>query len=296
MNLEKKSKHRFFERIRLKHRDPKTMQMDSEVFRQSVELARLAVDLASLAWQRGGSNEEPLAFLDHAAHLVNEAAKLTGFSPDEAVKSMMGERWEDRAARQIPMSALYGEEPGEYEAIMEDGTKFAFARFTTERGWREFLARHFERVLPDWLKNGIFENLSKSLDSKTGVDNEQRRESALKAAIEFFYSTAWNGLEHLLDQAAKDNHKATPKNWPAVVLKRWIELQTKWSVESYPKKWKEHGLEYTVLQSLAQTRRLGNKAKGSGKRQTAKQPEGTTLNAGSPRKEQGKARKKQGRG
>lgn len=295
MNM-KGSKHRFFQRIRLKHRDTKTMQMNEEMFTQSVQLAHLAVDLSKLAWQRNGSNEEPLAFLDYAAHLVNEASKLTGFSSEEAFDSMMQQNAEEREASQIPVSALYGNDAGEYEVIMEDGSKFAFVRFTSERGWQDFLAKHFQRILPARLKNGILENLSKSLDSKTGGSRSLRRESALKAAVEFIYSTQWNGLEHLLELAAKENQKATVKNWPHAVLKRWVEHQTQWSVENWPKTWKEQGLNYATLQSMAQTRRLANKAKGSGKRQKAKQPEGTSPSEGKKMKEQGKTRKEQTRG
>lgn len=296
MSEPNKKRSAYFDRIRLGHRKPETMNMDAKMFAQSVGLSHLAVDLARLALQRGDTSREPVDFLNDAAHLVNEAAKHTGFISEEALDFMLKESAEQRKAEQTPISALHGPDATGVEVIMDDGSKFMLPPFTSERGWKEFLEKHFRRRLPDNLKSGILENLLKSLDEKAGETVRQRRESALKAAVGIIYPTAWNGLEHLLEQAAAENQNETVKNWPKAVLERWVDLQTKWSAENWPRYWAADGLNYATLQSLAETKRLGNKAKGSGKRRTAKPTEETGNKVSVKAKKQGTARKKQGRG
>lgn len=296
MSEPNKKRSAYFDRIRLRHREPETMNMDAKMFAQSVGLSHLAVDLARLALQRGDSSREPVDFLNDAAHLLNEAAKHTGFISEEALDFMKKEEAEQRKAKQTPLSALHGPDAKGVKVIMDDGSKFTFPPFTSERGWKEFLEKHFRRKLPDNLKSDILENLLQSLDEKAGETVSQRRESALKAAVAVIHSTAWNGLEHLLGQAAAENQNETVKNWPQAVLKRWVDLQTKWNAENLPRCWAVDGLNNTTLQSLAETKQLGNKAKGSGKRRTAKPTEETGRKVSVMAKKQGTARKKQGRG
>ncbi len=296
MSEPNKKRSAYFDKIRLGHRKTETMNMDEEMFAQSVGLSHLAVDLARLAWQQGEPNRELLDYLNDAAYLVNEAAKHTGIISEEALDFMLKESAEQRKASQTPLSALNGPDAAGVEVIMEDDSKFTFPPFTSERGWKEFLEKHFRRRLPDNLKSGILENLLNSLDEKAGETVLQRRESALKAAVAIIYPTVWNGLEHLLEQAAAENQNETVENWPKAVLKRWVDLQTKWSAENWPRYWAADGLNYSTLQSLAETKRLGNKAKGSGKRRLAKPVEETGNKVSVKAKKQGTARKKQGRG
>lgn len=121
------------------------------------------------------------------------------------------------------------------------------------------------------------------------------RQSAIKEAVDYLRKTNWNGLEDLLEKAASDCESCEQGEWPEAVMMRWIELQTKWGVENWPRVWARDGLNYVTLQSLAETKRLGNKAKGSGKRRAATQAEGTDSKEAERMKKQAKAWKKHGR-
>lgn len=286
----------YFDRIRLKHRKPETMSMNEGMFAQSVGLSHLAVDLARLAWQREKSNREPFDFLNDAAHLVNEAAKLTGTDSAEALEAYMQRFKAKRQAKQIPLSALHGADATGLEVFMDDGSRFNFTPFTTERGWKEFLEKHFRRVLPDWLKSELLEHLTKNMNTQSADDAKQARESATQAAVDYLTTTRWEGMEHLLKQAAMESASCKDVEWPEAVLMRWTELEANCCADFWSKDWEADGLNYATLQSLAETKRLGNKAKGSGKRQKAKPTEETGRTEATKVKKQGVARKKQGRG
>ena len=279
---------------RLKGREKQHANMSAEIFDQSVGLAHLAVDLARLALQRGDKNAEPLALLDSAAHLVNEAARHTGYTSKEAIADIWREREKARVNNNTKLSAIYGDDSKDVEITMKNGSKFTFGSFTSERGWNEFLEKHFRRVIPDKLKGEIRLNLANP-PSGTGPfgRNPRTRQLAIMDAVSYIEATHYEGLEHLIEQAVKDNESRGREEWPKAVLESWVQHQAKWSAGFWTRYWKEQGLSASTLRDLAETKRIANKNKGRGKRRKDGEVEGTTNGEPKKVKKQAGRRKKQ---
>jgi hypothetical protein len=281
---------------RLKGRENQHANMSAELFAQSVGLAHLAVDLARLALQRGDKNFEPLGLLDSAAHLVNEAARHTSYTSKEAMADIQRRHEKAEVNEKTPLSAIYGDGSADREIAMKDGSKFTFGSFTSERGWNEFLEKHYRRVLPDELKGEILERLNLlNVPSGTGPfgRNPRTRHSVMLDAVSYIKTTYWEGFEHLMEQAVKDNESIGRKGWPHAVLESWVRHQAEWSAEFWQQYWKEEGLNLSTLQSLAETKQIGNKNKGKDKQSESGEKEGTTNQQPKTGKKQAGGRKKQ---
>lgn len=271
--------------------------IEPELFNQCATVAKLAMRWAKLDSMRGEKQTRPSDYLRAAADLIQDSAELIAAHP-EREKKANDERWTAKLEGRVSLDRIRGGKAKGVSVRMRDGSLFRFEPFTgdSDRGFREFVTKHWQRMVKAELSANV---KSESGEKRTLKDrlllSLAEGEKGIDTAKQYLRGAGYGIREKALDRAVQSagNHSPT---WAATVVQRWLEIVAEDATTEHLAEWSKLGIEAIDLRAMAETRALANKARGSGKRQTAKLAEGTPRKGGKPRKEQGKARKKQGRG
>jgi hypothetical protein len=271
--------------------------IEPELFNQCATVARLALEWARLETIRGDRKSKPNDYLRAAADLIQDSAKLIAVHP-EREKKENDDRWKAKLEGRVSLDKIRGGRAGGVTVKMRDGSLFRFEPFTgdSDRGFREFVAKHWRRMIEADLSGNMKDESGQSRTLKDMlILSLAGGEKGMETAKQYLRSAGYKIRVEALDRAVQvaGNHSAI---WAASVVQRWLEIVAEDATAERLAEWSKLGIEAIDLRSMAETRALGNKARGSGKRRAAKNAEGTSIKESEARKEQGKKRKKQPRG
>jgi hypothetical protein len=130
------------------------LQMQPDLFAQSLELARLSIELARLV--RIKEKQDPrsaAAFLPEAVALVNEAALHAAYHPKIVSNEAMNKLSRRLNANRVPFDRLYGG-----KTIEASGGGFwtpGFKEAADPKGMNDAFRAHFQRMVGEGLKERV---------------------------------------------------------------------------------------------------------------------------------------------
>lgn len=271
--------------------------IEPELFNQCATVARLALEWARLETIRGDKKSKPNDYLRAAADLIQDSAKLIAVHP-EREKKENDDRWKAKLEGRVGLDKIRGGSAGGVTVKMRDGTFFRFEPFTgaSERGFRDFVTKHFARMIKQGLSEiGRNEAGERHTLKEWLLLSLSEKEAGIEAAKHWLRCAGYGMRVNDLERAAQDigHHVST---FADSVVERWSEIVAEQSAAEKIAEWEVEGIEAVDLRAMAETRARANKDKGSGKRRKAGRLEGTSTKESKARKEQGKTRKKQPRG
>lgn len=249
-----------WERSRLRGFSNAHLQMSADLFSQSIELAKIAIELARLDRVDKAQKRKPKAYLNEASELVNAAALHAAFHPDSEAKWSMKALSLMMGGSVIEFAEIVGSLAKARTVLLDDGRPFQFEGFRSERGFSKFIRRHFSRMIESRclqmhpgkttsLKDGLIQSLIENPRS-TAVGQELLETSDYK-----HFAGLW-------PHAVSCAKSGKGKSWATTVFEEWVALAACETAKLAESDWRANGVRAVDLQSMAETRKLANRAKG----------------------------------
>ncbi len=247
--------------------DPYHLQMQPDLFAQSLELARLSIDLARLARLKGGADtRSPAAFLPEAVALVNEAALHAAYHP-KIVSDEAFARLERRLnSRCVPFERLYGR-----EAIKAAGGGLwtsSFERNADPKGMNEAFRKHFIRMVGEGLKERVrVKGQAKPHSLRAWLAYELmigRGDTA--GAVSFLEAGHYAKRTGVLNEALAEIGRGNGFQWARRVVNAWRDLVAAKAAVEVRLQWEKNGIPRADLAAFAESQVRRYKSKGNGRK------------------------------
>lgn len=281
-------------RQRFRRIDGFETEIDAALFGQCSAVARLALELARLKVQQGEVKVSPSDSLREAADMILASAEFIAVNPNKDLERAR-EDFFKVIENAYSMNKIRGNKAKGIKVRMKDGTLFYLPPYKGEsdRGFEDFVTSHFHRLITLEL-----ERQSGPQDQKYTLRSELEKrlasgDNGLRDAVDFMRGTDYGIRASLLKQAAQEKGKDDAPAWASAVVDRWANLAAREASEEHIMDWRNNGISFVELRSLAESKGLGNYNKGNGKRRKSGGVEGTTNGEPKKVKKQAGGRKKQ---